>query len=72
MSGENGWAEHKLHVLSEIQDLKDSSKEHGKLLQEINGQLSGMRSSQKWETRILSAFWGLVVLGINLLIGKHE
>jgi len=72
MAGENGWSEYKIHVMSEIQELKESQKDMHAQLSEISTQLTGFKTSQKWEARILSAFWGLIVLGINFIVGRHH
>jgi len=72
MAKSNGWSEHKIHVLSEIKDLKDSQRDMHLQLHEISSQLASFKTSQKWEARILSAFWGLIVLGINFIVGRHH
>lgn len=70
-----GWDKYQIHVLSEIAELKEGQKrqdeDHARVYQtlsELRSELSSMRTSQKWELRVLSAVWGLIVLGIDAIL----
>jgi len=68
----NGWDQYKIHILNEIQDLKDASDSHGKSLDAIQRDLAGFKTNQKWEMRIASMIWGLIMLGFNAIMGHHK
>ena len=72
MADNNGWDQYKVHVLSEIKDLKDMQRAQSKDLTDIKTSLSSMKTTQRWETRIASAVWGVIILAINFFIGKHN
>lgn len=74
----SSWREHRLHVLTELGELKSAQLRHDADTKEIMSHLSdikadmkGFKTSQKWEIRIMSTLWGLIIMGVNAIIGNH-
>jgi len=68
MSDNNGWDEHKMHVMNCLSRLEETQELQTTKIGEIHTEIVGFKTDQKWEFRILSVLWGLVVTGINLFI----
>lgn len=81
MAGENqqnDWPEHKLHILNSLKKLEDHNQRQEVVLAkqteqigQIHSAITKFETNQKWEFRLLSLVWGVLVTGINYLLGKH-
>jgi hypothetical protein len=76
---QNSWDHHQLHVLAQLEDLKNHAEKcDGDNLKirdaigELRADLASFKTHQKWELRILSAIWGFIMLGANHFFGRHE
>jgi len=69
MSETNGWDNYKIYILDELKDLKEASKKQDETLTCIQSQLTEFKTSQRWELRIMSAVWGLIILVVNVIFG---
>lgn len=69
-NSENGWDEHKMHVLESLKRVEDQNTRQEKAINEIHAEIVGFKSNQKWEFRVLSLIWGLLVTGLNFLLGR--
>ena len=71
MPGENGWGEHKLHVLSTLERLEAKQDTQTQQIGDIHREIVGFKANQKWHMRIGGVLWGIIVTAVNVLIGKH-
>ena len=77
MNQNNGFQEYKIHILAELQDLKEGQKrqdvDHATVresLSEIKQSLASLKNDQKWHIRVASGAWGLLVIGVDALLRK--
>lgn len=78
MNQNNDWESHQLLVMSALQDIKQTLKEQNKDQAEIRNEMDRIRqelaiykTNAKWELRIMSAVWGLIIMGVNAMLGRH-
>lgn len=72
MSANNGWDEHKLHVLKSLERLEAQGDRQETVLAKIENEMCGFKASQKWEVRIMSAVWGGIIILANWMWGSHN
>lgn len=72
---QNSWEASQMHVMSQLEELKahaeKANDDHARVredLANIRADICSFKTHQKWELRILSAVWGLVVMALNALI----
>lgn len=75
----NSWDEYKVHILAELEQLREMSESRRKDMEEVRACLGDVRADIKalrergtWETRILSAFWGLIMAGLTFFLNRHS
>jgi len=74
----SNWSKYQEFVLAELRELKESQKTNisaqihlRDMIAEMRAEFRSLKTSQKWELRIMSAVWGLIILVINVIIGNH-
>jgi len=75
---QDSWKNYQIHVLAQLDELKNhaakANDDHARVradICELKADIQSFKTSQKWELRILSAIWGLIVMGINAMLGRH-
>jgi hypothetical protein len=66
---ENNWNRYQVHVLQTLSELKRNDEKHTAQLSEMNTVLSALKNSQKWEIRLISFVWGIILAGLNYIWG---
>lgn len=76
---QNSWDHHQIHVLAQLHELRDhaekcdsDNKQIRDAISDLRLDIQGFKTSQKWELRILSAIWGVIVMGVNAFFGTHK
>lgn len=72
---QNSWEASQMHVMNQLQELREhaikANDDHARVredLANIRADICSFKTHQKWEMRLLSAIWGLVVMAINAFI----
>lgn len=66
----NSWESHRMHVTKSLERLEEQNESQTAKINDIHAEIVGFKTNQKWEFRVLSLLWGLMVTGINFLLGR--
>lgn len=64
------WDRNEKYVLATLKRLDAQHEEQLKRLEDIHAAIAGFKSDQKWEFRMLSGIWAILVTAINLSLKK--